>query len=104
MHDQDPNVRSAADSRAWAPLLARYRPPSNARGTIELLVTALPLALLWILTWAALRTGCWLCLLLAVPAAGLLVRLFLVQHDCGHGSLFHPSLADVGVVRAIRGL
>jgi omega-6 fatty acid desaturase (delta-12 desaturase) len=30
----------------------------------------------------------WLTLLLAFPTAGLLVRLFIVQHDCGHGSLF----------------
>lgn len=30
----------------------------------------------------------WLTLLLAIPTAGLLVRLFIVQHDCGHGSYF----------------
>ena len=101
MHDQDPNVRSTADSRAWAPVLARYRQPSSTRGTIELLITALPLALLWILTWAALGTGYWLCLLLAVPAAGLLVRLFMIQHDCGHGSFFHRRLVNDWVGRTL---
>ena len=39
--------------------------------------------------WAALDLGYWLCLLLAVPAAGFLVRLFMIQHDCGHGAFFH---------------
>ena len=39
--------------------------------------------------WATLDLGYWLCLLLAVPAAGFLVRLFMIQHDCGHGAFFH---------------
>ena len=30
----------------------------------------------------------WATLLLAVPASGLIVRIFMLQHDCGHGSLF----------------
>ena len=33
--------------------------------------------------WASLGTGYWVGLLLAVPAAGFLVRLFMIQHDCG---------------------
>lgn len=44
--------------------------------------------------WAALDLGYWLVLLLAVPAAGLLVRLFMIQHDCGHGSFFRSRLAN----------
>ena len=47
--------------------------------------------------WALLHFGFgwWLSLLLAVPAAGFLVRLFMIQHDCGHGSFFrHRRLND----------
>ena len=33
-------------------------------------------------------------LLLAIPAAGLLVRLFIFQHDCGHGSFFKTRTAN----------
>jgi acyl-lipid omega-6 desaturase (Delta-12 desaturase) len=43
---------------------------------------------------ASLRYSYWLCLLLAVPAAGFLVRLFMIQHDCGHGSFFRRRLAN----------
>jgi fatty acid desaturase len=43
--------------------------------------------------WAGLHAGYWICLLLAVPAAGFLVRLFMIQHDCGHGSFFRHRLA-----------
>ena len=39
-------------------------------------------------------THYWLSLLLAVPAAGLLVRLFIIQHDCGHGSFFRSRSAN----------
>lgn len=36
----------------------------------------------------------WLTLLLAVPTAGLLVRLFIIQHDCGHHSFFSSRRAN----------
>jgi len=48
------------------------------------------------LMYASLGVGYWLTLLLAVPAAFLLVRLFIIQHDCGHGAFFRsPRIADV---------
>lgn len=43
----------------------------------------------------------WLTLLLSVPAAGLLVRLFIIQHDCGHGSFFKSRSANDMVGRAL---
>jgi omega-6 fatty acid desaturase (delta-12 desaturase) len=51
--------------------------------------------------WAALGTGYWICLLLAVPAAGFLVRLFMIQHDCGHGSFFRRRPANDWVGRIL---
>jgi omega-6 fatty acid desaturase (delta-12 desaturase) len=35
-----------------------------------------------------LDSGAWAAVLLAIPASGLLVRLFIIQHDCGHASFF----------------
>ena len=101
MHEPDSDIRATLDPRAWAPLLARYREPSCARSTIELVITAVPLVILWILMWAALDTGYWIGLLLAVPAAGFLVRLFMIQHDCGHGSFFRRRHANDWVGRVI---
>lgn len=48
-----------------------------------------------------LNHGHWLGLLLAVPAAGFLVRLFMIQHDCGHGSFFRSRTANHMVGRMI---
>ena len=73
----------------------RYREPSGARSLIELGITVGPLVLLWVLMWASYYVGFWwLTLLLSVPAAGFLVRLFMIQHDCGHGAFFRHRLAN----------
>jgi omega-6 fatty acid desaturase (delta-12 desaturase) len=88
-------ARSGASSpRDWLPVLNRYRAPSHTRSAIELLVTAVPFVLLWIVAWACLRWSYWLSLTVAVPAAGFLVRLFMIQHDCGHGAFFRQRLAN----------
>jgi omega-6 fatty acid desaturase (delta-12 desaturase) len=85
----------AHDTRAWLQILARYREPSTGRGVLEIAVTFPPLIALWVLVWAAVHFGYWwLGLMLAIPAAGFLVRLFLIQHDCSHGAFFRHRLAN----------
>ena len=93
--------RTPSDARGWTQILARYREPSHARSIVEIAITVGPLVLLWVLMWATLDLGYWLCLLLAVPAAGFLVRLFMIQHDCGHGAFFRHRLANDWVGRVI---
>ncbi len=90
-----PDTGSAhREARDWARLLMNYRQPSNLRGCAEILITVVPLIALWIVMWATLDWGYWLTLLLAVPAAGFLVRLFMIQHDCGHGSFMRSRQAN----------
>jgi omega-6 fatty acid desaturase (delta-12 desaturase) len=88
-------ARSCAFSaRDWQPVLNRYRAPSHMRSAVELLVTAVPFILLWIGAWACLNWSYWFSLALAVPAASFLVRLFMIQHDCGHGAFFRQRQAN----------
>jgi acyl-lipid omega-6 desaturase (Delta-12 desaturase) len=94
-------VLSSSEPRALAHLLANYRKPNSARGLFELVITAIPFLVIWALIWVALDHGYWIGLLLAVPAAGFLVRLFMIQHDCGHGSFFLGRPANDWVGRAI---
>ena len=94
-------VAASSDVLTWTKILTRYREPSRIRSVIELVITIVPLVALWILIWAALDFGYWFALLLAVPAAGLLVRLFMIQHDCGHGAFFRHRLANDWVGRAL---
>jgi omega-6 fatty acid desaturase (delta-12 desaturase) len=86
--------RPAPDARHWVMALAPYREPSLARSLAELVVTVVPFVALWLAMLLSLRYSYWLCLLLAVPAAGFLVRLFMIQHDCGHGSFFRRRRAN----------
>ena len=80
----------------WDARLAPFRRPSTARSVWQLASTAFLLAGAWTLMYFSLGVGYWLTLLLAVPAAFFLVRLFIVQHDCGHGSFFRsPRVADI---------
>ena len=89
------------DARALAQYAARYREPSHARSLFELGVTAGALIALWIAMWLSLSVGYWLTLIIAVPAAGFLVRLFIIQHDCGHGAFFRWRAANEWVGRAL---
>jgi omega-6 fatty acid desaturase (delta-12 desaturase) len=89
------------DTQTLLRALLRYRDPNPVRSLFELSVTAAALVVLWVLMWLSLDVGYWLTLLLAVPAAGLLVRLFLIQHDCGHGAFFPYRALNDWVGRAL---
>ena len=71
------------------------------RSILQLGTTATPfIALLAIMAWAS-HDLYWLTLLLAIPTAGLLVRLFIIQHDCGHSSFFRSRAANDLIGRAL---
>jgi omega-6 fatty acid desaturase (delta-12 desaturase) len=99
MHELQQSLGEAGNPRSLTQSLALYREPSLARSIVEIVITALPFALLWLLMWASLEVGYWLCLLLSVPAAGFLVRLFMIQHDCGHGAFFRQRAVNDWVGR-----
>jgi len=76
------------DARAWLKILAKYRQPRIGRSALELLVTVVPFAGFWAIAYFALAYGFWYGLIAIIPAAAFLLRLFMIQHDCGHGSFF----------------
>ena len=81
----------------------RPLPPSK-RGARDLRtrVTFPPFVAVWTAMMIAASHGqFWLSFALAPLAAGLLIRLFLIQHDCGHGSFFPSKLANDWVGRAL---
>ena len=87
--------------RALATALARYRGCDPGRSRRELVLTAVPFAACWGLMAYALSSGIWLGILLALPTAAFLVRLFMIQHDCGHGAFLTDRRANDWIGRAI---
>jgi omega-6 fatty acid desaturase (delta-12 desaturase) len=98
-HNSD---RAAPNARPLTQALAIYRRPSAGRSITELAITALPLVALWTAAWFTFWLGHpWASPLIAIPAAAFLVRLFMIQHDCGHGSFFPHRRANDWVGRVI---
>lgn len=89
------------EGQRWVRTLAKYMAPDFGRSVFELAVTCLGLVALWVAMYLALRVSYLLCLLLAIPAGGFLVRLFVIQHDCGHGAFFRNRFLNDGIGRAI---
>ena len=85
----------------WNEILRPYVGPDTRKSVGQLLATAVFFVALWYLALRSLEVGYWLTLLLAVPAAGFMMRLFMIQHDCGHGSFFHSRTARDWVGRII---
>ena len=68
--------------------LARYSQSHIWRSVFQLLNSFVPFVFLWFAMLRSLDYAYWLTLLLAIPTAGFLVRLIIIQHDAGHGSFF----------------
>ena len=90
------------NARRWQRILSEYSTPNRLRSIAELAITVLPLVVLWTAAWFTFHLGhAWASLLIAIPAAGFLVRLFMIQHDCGHGTFFAGRLANDWVGRVL---
>ena len=87
----------------WRDVLAPYAVPSPHRGLAALATSTLPYLALSVLMYLMLGVSTVLTLALAIPAAGFLVRVFVMFHDCAHGSLLPSKRANV-MVGTVLGL
>ncbi len=84
-----------AEAKAhWREMVKPYLGGDVRRSTLMVLDTLIPYALMWGLMIYSLRWPYWVTLLLAIPTAGLMVRTFIIFHDCGHGSFFPSKRAN----------
>ena len=77
----------------WKRVTDPYKGADTACSVTQLIVTGTCFALLWAAMLWSLEVSYALTLLLALPTAGFVLRLFIIQHDCGHGSFFRSRLA-----------
>lgn len=90
-------------SSDWKAIVSRYQRSDTARAAMQMVTTLIPLAALFYVMYRSLAFPYWITLLLSLPAAGLLVRTFIIMHDCAHGS-FTPSKRANSIIGWITGV
>jgi len=93
----------AENSSRWREIVSRYQTPSVKRAVWQLVSTIVPLVACFVLMYWSLSVSYLLTLALALPAAGLAIRTFIIMHDCGHGS-FLPSRTWNDIVGWVTGI
>jgi len=88
---------------AWKDAVARYQHASTKRAVWQLTHTFGPYLLLWYAMYRVLEISLWLTVPLAIVSAAFLVRIFIIFHDCTHGSYFRSRRAN-DVVGFIAGV
>lgn len=78
----------------WKAVVEKYQHPHAGRATWQLVNTIGSYVAVWVLMYFARDVSWWLVVPLAVLAGALLVRVFIIFHDCGHGSFFASRAAN----------
>ncbi len=87
--DLDNEIKSYLSN--WKELVSQYQTPSNKKAFFQIFNTFLPFLGLWILIYFSLQYSILLSIPLFVLNAFFLVRIFIIQHDCGHQSFFRSK-------------
>ena len=77
-----------ADLKGWTKIIRKYTKPSGSKALIQILNTFIPYIAIWVLMYFSLEWSYFITLGLAVIAAFFTVRIFIIQHDCGHQNYF----------------
>ncbi len=94
IHSISTNDEPKAAASRWKEVVAKYQQPALRRGLWQLFNTVVPYGALWYLMYRSLGVSRWLTAALVLLAGGLLIRVFIIFHDCGHGSFFTSRKAN----------
>ncbi|SFS35495.1 fatty acid desaturase [Marininema halotolerans] len=79
---------------SWRKIIAPYEQSSVLRSIWQIINTLVPFFLLWYIAYWSLSISYWLTIIPCILASGLLVRAFIIFHDCCHGSFFPNQRAN----------
>ena len=99
-------ISSAAAAEVSKENVTRCQSASLGKARWQVINSFVPYVLLWVAMVYALAVSYWLMLPLAILAAGFLARIFIIFHDCGHGSFFKSKRANhmVGAIAGVMNL
>jgi acyl-lipid omega-6 desaturase (Delta-12 desaturase) len=87
----------------WIEIISRYNKPDPVKSWWQIINSVGPYIILWVIMINTFEISYWLTLLLSVFAAGFMIRIFIIFHDCGHGSFF-KSMRLNKIIGIITGL
>lgn len=88
------SVKDSTQKHAWKNLVSKYQKSDVLKSTWQFANSFLPFIVILYLMYVSLAISYGLTILLAFPAAGFVIRLFIFQHDCGHRSFFKSRKAN----------
>ncbi len=75
----------------WREMISSYQVPDNKKAVVQILNSFLPFIALWVLMYFSMDWSILLTIGLGALNAFFLVRIFIIQHDCGHQSFFNSK-------------
>ena len=102
--NRPPTIRSK--NHGWKSAVAKFQKPSIKRAIGQLIDTVGAYAATWLAIYLTIGISFWLTFGLAILGGGLVVRAFIISHDCGHGSFFASKRANsiVGFITGVISL
>ena len=90
----DDKAQRREEIARWKAIVKEYQKPNAWRASWQIVNSVGGYVALWYLMYLSLSVSWWLTLPLAVLAGGFLIRVFIIFHDCGHGSFFKSQTAN----------
>jgi omega-6 fatty acid desaturase (delta-12 desaturase) len=103
MKEAPRSTKKNPSSPTWQETVAKYSTPDHWRSWWQVINSLVPFFVIWGLMVYSLQYAYWITLLLAVFATGFFIRIFIIFHDCGHGSFFKSRRANniLGIITGI---
>jgi acyl-lipid omega-6 desaturase (Delta-12 desaturase) len=79
---------------SWQKVVMNYNKPDMQKSIWQICNSLIPYIMMWYLMYRSLEYPYWITILYSVIASGFLIRLFIIFHDCGHGSFFRSKKAN----------
>jgi omega-6 fatty acid desaturase (delta-12 desaturase) len=98
-HAQPTSTDPGAGQPYWRASVARHEQPSLRHSLVDVATSVFPYLALTVAMYLSLQVSVWITLALAIPAAGFLLRTFVVFHDCAHGSFLATKRGNLWLGR-----
>jgi len=87
-------MENLENKKNWQKIAIKYAQPNNLINIWQITNSFVPYLLWAIMLWAFDKVSYWIILALSLLTSGFLVRMFIIFHDCGHGSYFKKPILN----------